>query len=61
MNLFKTFTLTWWQGGLFKWGVFALGIAAGSYWSGFFGGYLPALIIFAVLCLGYVTVVWARQ
>ena len=30
MNLFKTFTLKWWQGALFKWGVFALGIAAGA-------------------------------
>jgi hypothetical protein len=61
MNIFKNFTLTWWQGGLFKWGMLALGIAIGATWSGFFAGYLPALVIFAVLSLGYVTTVWARQ
>ena len=61
VNLFKTFTLKWWQGGLFKWGVFALGIAAGTYWHDLFAGYLPALIIFAGASLAYVTYVWAKQ
>ena len=36
MNVFKTFTFTWQQGLLFKWGVFAIGIAVGAYWSEFF-------------------------
>ena len=30
MNLFKTFTLTWWQAGIFKVGLLALGIAVGA-------------------------------
>jgi hypothetical protein len=61
MNLFKTFTLKWWQGGLFKWGMLALGIAIGAYWHDFFGGYLPFLIIMAVVSLSYVTYVWWKQ
>jgi hypothetical protein len=61
MNLFKTFTLTWWQGALFKWGVLAAGMALGSYWHGFLADYLALLIIFAVVSLAYVTYVWAKQ
>ena len=61
MNPFKTFTLTWWQGALFKWGVFLLGIAVGAYWAGFFGAYLPVLVIIAAVFLSYVTYVWWKQ
>jgi hypothetical protein len=61
MNIFKTFTLKWWQGGIFKWGTFVLGIAAGTYWHDFFSGYLPILIIFSVVSLTYITYVWWKQ
>ncbi len=61
MHLFKTFTLKWWQGGLFKWGLLALGIAVGAYWHDFFGGYLTLLLVAAAVCLAYVTAVWWRQ
>lgn len=61
MNLFKTFTLKWWQGGLFKWGVFLLGIAVGACWHDFFGGYIPVLIIVAVPSLAYIAYVWWKQ
>ena len=61
MNLFKTFTLKWWQGGLFKWGVLALGSVIGAYWHDLFAGYLLALIIFAGVSLAYLTYVWAKQ
>jgi hypothetical protein len=61
MNPFKTFTLKWWQGGLFKWGMLALGIAVGAYWHNLFGSFLPILIGFAVVTLAYVTVVWWKQ
>jgi len=61
MNLFKTFTLKWWQGSLFKWGLVALGITIGAYWHSFFGDYLPALITLATICLAYVTYVWWKQ
>jgi len=61
LNPFKTFTLTWWQAGFFKAGLLALGIAAGAYWSDFFGGYYAVLIIVAVIGLAYATYAWARQ
>jgi hypothetical protein len=61
MNLFKTFTLKWWQAGLFKWGVLALGIVIGTYWHALFAGYLLVLIIFAAVSLAYLTYVWAKQ
>jgi hypothetical protein len=37
------------------------GIAIGAYWHDFFGGYIPVLMIVAVVGLGYVTYVWAKQ
>ena len=43
MNLFKTFTLTWWQTSFFKVGMGAAGIAVGAYWHEFFGNYLLIL------------------
>ena len=61
MNIFKTFTLTWWQAAIFKIGMWAAGIAVGAYWYAFFGNTLPALIVIAVICLGYVTFAWAKQ
>jgi len=61
MNILKTFSLNWYQGVCFKWGMLALGIAAGAYWHAFFGNYLAALLVLAVLTLTYVSYVWLRQ
>lgn len=61
MNLFKTFTLQWWQTGVFKWGMLALGIAIGAYWHAFFGSYLLILVLVAAVSLAYVTYVWWKQ
>jgi hypothetical protein len=61
MNLFKTFTLKWWQTSLFKLGMLALGIAIGAYWHYFFGGYLLILLIVAAVCLACVTYLWWKQ
>jgi hypothetical protein len=61
MNLFKTFTLKWWQGALFKWGLLAMGLAIGAYWHDFFGDYLLILIVVAAICLSYITYVWWKQ
>jgi len=61
MNLFKTFTLKWWQAALFKGGMLAAGIAIGTYWHDLLGGYLLILIIVAVVSLAYLTYVWWKQ
>jgi hypothetical protein len=60
-NIFKSFTLTWWQGGMYKWGMLALGIAVGANWPGIFVSYLAALLVFAAITLGYIGYVWAKQ
>lgn len=61
MNLFKPFTFTWQQGLLFKWGVFATGIATGAYWQRRFTPHLRPLVIFAAASLAYPTYVWWKQ
>jgi len=61
MNIFQDFTLTWWQGGIFKWGMFMLGIAVGAYWSAVFIPYLLCLLIMVVLLLTYITYEWFKQ
>jgi hypothetical protein len=61
MNIFKTFTLKWWQTGLFKLGMLALGIAIGTYWQALFGGHLHILTIVAALSLAYISYVWWKQ
>jgi hypothetical protein len=61
MNLFKTISLKWWQAGFFKVGMLAAGIAIGAYWHELLGGYLPVLIVIAVVSLAYVSYVWWKQ
>jgi hypothetical protein len=61
VNIFKSFTLQWWQGGIFKWGVLALGIAIGTRWHDCFNGYLFILIGLAAVSLTYITYVWWKQ
>ena len=61
MNIFKTFTLKWWQAAFWKVGMGALGIAVGAYWHTLFGNYLSPVLALAVVCLAYVPYVWWRQ
>jgi hypothetical protein len=61
MNLFKSITMKWWQAGIFKLGMWAIGIAVGAYWHNFFGGFIPELVVIAAICLGYVTYLWLQQ
>jgi hypothetical protein len=61
MEIFKTFTLKWWQAGIFKWGLLSLGIVIGTYWHEFVAGYLVLLLIMAAVSLAYVSYVWWRQ
>lgn len=61
LNLFKTFTLTWWQAAFFKIGMLTLGIAIGTSWPGLFSGYLPILLTVAVITLATVSYAWLKQ
>ena len=55
MNILKALSLKWWQTGILKIGLLALGIAVGAYLHDIFGGYLVALAIVAALSLAYTT------
>ncbi|MEY4708309.1 MAG: hypothetical protein RJB58_2032 [Pseudomonadota bacterium] len=55
MNIFKTVSLTWWQVSIFKLGMAAAGIAAGTYWSACFANYLSVIVVVAVISLAYTT------
>ena len=55
MNIFKTFTLKWWQTGIFKLGMLTLGIAIGTYRHAVFGGYLVTLTIVGAVSLAYIS------
>ena len=61
MNIFKTFTLKWWQTGLFKLGMLTLGIAIGAYWHALFGGCLAILTTVAAVSLAYISFLWWKQ
>jgi hypothetical protein len=61
MNIFKTFSLTWWQAAAFKVGLLGVGIILGAHWHEFFGGYLLPIGIVAAVSLIYVSYVWLRQ
>jgi hypothetical protein len=61
MKFFKTFTLKWWQTGLFKLGMLTLGIAIGAYWHALFGSYLVILAILAAVSLAYISYLWSKQ
>ena len=61
MNLFKTFSLTWWQAGVFKAGMFGIGTAFGACLHSYFIPYLTIILAAAIACLAYVTYVWAKQ
>ena len=54
MKLFKSYTFTWWQIGIFKLALLAIGAAIGAYWYGFFGDYLAILIVVAVIAGAYI-------
>lgn len=53
MTLFKSYTFTWWQLGIFKLALLAFGVAAGAYWHEFFAAYLGALLFVAIAAALY--------
>jgi len=58
---FKSYTFTWWQIGIFKLALLAIGIAIGSYWHNFFSDYLVPLIIIAVIASVYIMFISLKQ
>jgi len=61
MNIFKSTTLTWWQLGLLKWAVLAIGIAVGAEWADIFAPFIVVLVVAGLLVSLYLAVVWAKN
>lgn len=61
MNIFKTFSLKWWQVGIFKLSLLAVGIAIGAYWSDIFLPFVIALAVVGVSAGAYVWFVWSQE
>jgi hypothetical protein len=61
MNIFKDFTLKWWQAGIFKLVQLSLGIVIGSTWPELFKGWTPFLFLLFLISGGYVSYVWWKQ
>ena len=61
MKLFKSYTFSWWQMGVFKLALLAIGAAIGAYWHEFFGAGLAALIVIAVIASAYIMYVSLKQ
>jgi len=53
MKFFKKYTFDWWQFGIFKLALFAIGAAAGAYWHEFFMVNMTVVLIIAVLATLY--------
>lgn len=61
MNIFKTFTLKWWQGSIFKISMAAVGVILGVYFQDFFLRYIALVTAVAILGAIYITSVWLKQ
>jgi hypothetical protein len=61
MNLFKSFTLHWWQGGIFKIAMISLGLAIGLTWPEFFIALRPVFWGLFIVLAAYITCVWWKQ
>ncbi len=61
MNIFKSFTLTWWQTGLLKLCLISLGIIIGVYFQEFFLQWIVLVTILFVVPAIYITNVWWKQ
>lgn len=60
-NIFKSFTLKWWETGLFKWCMLALGILIGATWPEVFNAWRTALLILFIVPCVYISWIWWKQ
>lgn len=57
MKIFKSYTFAWWQMGVFKLALLAIGIAIGATWSQAFLPYTIALVVIGVVLGMYLVVI----
>jgi uncharacterized membrane protein YgaE (UPF0421/DUF939 family) len=61
MKIFKNYTYTWWQMGIFKLSLLAIGAAIGAHWGEILFPYSLLLIIIGVILAIYVISISLRQ
>lgn len=61
MNIFRTYTFTWWQIGILKLALLCFGAAIGAYWNEWFGANLTALLVVGVVAAAYTGYVALKQ
>lgn len=61
MNLFKNYTFTWGQIGVFKLALLAIGIIIGSVWHEFFSANMTIVVIVAIITTAYTIYVSLKQ
>jgi len=61
MNVFKSFTLTWWQASLFKLSVLSFGLILGSVYYTFFSQWTLFLAVVFVVTTVSIIAVWWKQ
>lgn len=61
MKVFKTFSLTWWQGVLFKLTMIGFGVAIGATWPELFREWIGVLVALSVMLMVYISTLWWKQ
>ncbi|MFZ2149620.1 MAG: hypothetical protein WAV15_00450 [Minisyncoccia bacterium] len=61
MKIFKNYTYSWWQIGIFKLALLAIGVAIGAFWGEIFFRYSFILAVIGVILAIYIIVVSLKQ
>ena len=61
MNLFKSYTYTWKQIGIFKLSLLAIGMILGAYFADFVKGNLVIFVVIAVAATTFIMYISVRQ
>jgi hypothetical protein len=61
MNIFKPFTMKWWEAALFKVCTISLGIIVGATWADAFIHLRAVLLVVCILSALYLTRIWWKQ
>lgn len=61
MNLFKNYTFTWKQIGVFKLALLSIGVIIGSVWHEFFSANMAIVVIVAIITTVYIIYVSLKQ
>ena len=61
MNIFKNYTFSWWQIGIFKLALLCFGVVIGAYWHEVFSQYFTALLVVGIVSAIYIGFISLRK